>query len=61
MKALREEARYKPDFPVLILIAGNKGYETHKIITEGPKDIPLRTELYGREHIYDVDYLAERR
>lgn len=60
VKALREEARYRPGFPVLILIAGNKEYETHRIITDGLKDIPLRIELYGREHIYDVDYLAER-
>jgi len=60
VKALREEAKYRPSFPVLILIAGNKEYETHRIIMEGLKDISLKLELYGREHIYDVEYLAEK-
>lgn len=60
VKALREEAKERPGFPVLILIAGNKEGETHRIIKEGLKDLPLRWELYGRDHIYDMDFLAER-
>jgi len=60
VKALREEAKERPGFPVLILIAGNKESETHRIIKEGLKDLPLRWELYGRDHIYDMDFLAER-
>jgi succinyl-CoA synthetase beta subunit len=60
VKALREESRNRPGFPVLILIAGNKERETHRIIREGLKDTSLRWELYGRDHIYDIDFLAER-
>lgn len=60
VKALREEARNRPGFPVLIMIAGNKERETHRIIREGLKDVPLSWELYGRDHIYDMDFFAER-
>jgi succinyl-CoA synthetase beta subunit len=60
VKALREESQKRPGFPVLILIAGNKERETHRIIREGLKDAPLLWELYGRNHIYDLDFLAER-
>lgn len=60
VKALREEAKERPGFPVLILIAGNKESEAHRIIKEGLKDLPLRWKLYGRDHIYDMDFLAER-
>ena len=31
-----------------------------EIIREGLKDVPTRVELYGREHVYDVDFIAER-
>lgn len=60
VKALREEARERPGFPALILIAGNKESEAHRIIDEGLRDVPLQWELYGREHVYDTDLLAER-
>ncbi len=60
VKALREEARLRPGFPALILIAGNKERETHRIIREGLKDVPLRWELYGRDNIYNMDFLADR-
>ncbi len=60
VKAFREEAKKRPGFPVLILIAGNKERETHRIIREGLRDLPLRWELYGRDHIYDVDFIADR-
>jgi succinyl-CoA synthetase beta subunit len=60
VKALREEAEERPGFPVLILIAGNKEQETHRIIKEGLKDVPLKWELYGREHVYEIDFIAAR-
>lgn len=60
VKALREEAKWRPGFPALILIAGNKERETHRIIKEGLKGLPLRWELYGRENIYNMDFLANR-
>ena len=60
VKALREEAKEKPGFPVLLLLAGNKERETHEIIRNGLKDMPLRWELYGREHIYETEFMADR-
>jgi hypothetical protein len=60
VKALREEAKERPGFPVLILIAGNKEDESHKIIKDGLKDLKIRWELYGRDHIYDLEFIAER-
>ncbi len=60
VKALREEAKRRPGFPVLLLIAGNKEKETHEIIRNGLKDVPLRWELYGRDHIYATDFIADR-
>jgi succinyl-CoA synthetase beta subunit len=60
VKAFREEAKKRSGFPVLMLIGGNKEKETHQIIKEGFKDLPLRWELYGREYIYDTDFIADR-
>jgi succinyl-CoA synthetase beta subunit len=60
VKAFREEAKKRSGFPVLMLIGGNKERETHEIIKEGFKDLPLRWELYGREYIYDTDFIANR-
>lgn len=60
VKALREEAEGRPGFPVVILIAGNKERETHEIIRNGLKGLPLRWELYGRDRIYDMDFIAGR-
>lgn len=60
VKALREEANRRSGFPVLLLIAGNKEKETHEIIKNGLKDIALHWELYGREHIYDTEFIADR-
>ena len=59
-KVLREFSRYRPGFPVMILIAGNKESETHRIIREGLGGVPLRWELYGRERVLDIDFIAER-
>jgi succinyl-CoA synthetase beta subunit len=60
VKAFKEEARKRPGFPVIMLIGGNKEKETHEIIREGFKNLPLRWELYGREYIYDTDFIANR-
>lgn len=60
VKALREEAKRRPGFPVVILLAGNKEQEAHEIIRIGLKDVPLRWELYGRDYIYDTDFIANR-
>lgn len=60
VKALREEAQERPGFPVLILLAGNKESESHEIIKEGLKDVQLRWELYGRDYIYETDFIAQR-
>jgi succinyl-CoA synthetase beta subunit len=60
VKALREEAKKRPGFPVVLLLAGNKEQETHEIIRNGLKDLPLRWELYGRDYIYDTDFIANR-
>jgi len=60
VKALREELVNKPGFPVIILIAGNKERESLEILREGLKDLPAKIEIYGSEHVYDVDFIAER-
>jgi len=60
VKAFREELTDRPGFPVVILLAGNKEKESHEILRDGLKDLPIRLELYGREHIYDTDLIAEK-
>jgi len=60
VKALREELGNKPGFPVVILLAGNKENEAMEIIKNGLKDLNLRLELYGRDYIYNSDYIGER-
>jgi len=60
VKAFREELADRPGFPVVILIAGNKEEEALEILREGLKDLPIRLELYGREHIHKLDFVAER-
>ena len=60
VKALREEAKNRQGFPVVILLAGNKEQEAHEIIRKGLEDVPLRWELYGRDYIYDTDFIADR-
>ena len=60
VRALREELINRPNFPVVILIAGNKEAESLEILREGLKGLPARIELYGREYVYNVDYVAER-
>ena len=60
VKALREDLKDKPGFPVIILIAGNKEEESHEIVREGLKDLPIRLEVYGREYVNKTDFIAER-
>ena len=60
VKAFREDLKDRPGFPVIVLLAGNKEKEALEILEEGLKDLPIRLELYGRQHVYDVDFLAER-
>ena len=60
VKALREELKDRPGFPVIILIAGNKEAESLEIMRDGLKDMPARIELYGRDYVYNVDFIAER-
>jgi succinyl-CoA synthetase beta subunit len=60
VKVFKEEVKKRPGFPVIMLIGGNKEKETHEIIREGFKDLPLRWELYGREYIYNTDFIANR-
>jgi succinyl-CoA synthetase beta subunit len=60
VRALREELKDRPNFPVIILIAGNKEAESIEILKEGLRGLSASIEIYGREHVYDVDYVAER-
>jgi succinyl-CoA synthetase beta subunit len=60
VKAFREELANRPGFPVVILIAGNKEEEALEILREGLKDLPIHLELYGREYIHKLDFVAER-
>ncbi len=60
VRALREELRNRVNFPIVILIAGNKETESLEILREGLKGLPARIEVYGRDYINDVDYVAER-
>jgi succinyl-CoA synthetase beta subunit len=60
VKAFREDLADRPGFPVVILIAGNKEEEALEILREGLTDLPIRLELYGREYIHKLDFVAER-
>ncbi len=60
VKALREELPRRPNFPVIILIAGNKEAESIEILKEGLKGLPAKIEIYSREYVYNVDFVAQR-
>ena len=60
VRALREELSSRPNFPVVILIAGNKDRESMEILTEGLKGLPAKIEIFGRDYVDNVDYVAER-
>ena len=60
VKAFREELAQKPGFPVVLLICGNKEKESHVILKEGLRDLPIRFEVYGSEYVYNPDFIAGR-
>lgn len=60
VKAFREELADKPGFPVVVLWAGNKDREASAVMKRMLADLPIKLELYGREHLYDLDFIAER-
>ncbi len=60
VRALKEELKNRPNFPVVILIAGNKEKESLEILREGLEGLPARIEIYGRDYVYNVDFIAER-
>jgi len=60
VKALREELKDRKGFPVVLVLAGNKEEESLQILKEGLEDLPIRLEVYGREHVYDTDFVAGR-
>lgn len=60
VRALREELVDRPNFPVILLIAGNKEAESIEILKEGLKGLPARIEIYGRDYAYNVDRVAQR-
>jgi len=44
----------------VILIAGNKEHESIEIIKQGLSDLPAKVEVFGRDYVYNVDYVAQR-
>jgi len=60
VKALREELKDRPGFPVVLVLAGNKEEESIHILKEGLEDLPIRLEIHGRDHVYETDLVARR-
>jgi len=60
VRALNEEVKDRLGFPVLLLLAGNREKESHEIIKNGLKDLPIRWELYGRDYVYQTDFICDR-
>jgi len=60
VKALREELPKRPGFPAVILLCGNREEEALEILRQGLKDLPNPIEIYGREHVYDTAFIAQR-
>lgn len=60
VKALREELPHRPGFPVVILLCGNREKESLEILREGLQDLAARIEIYGREHVYNTGFIAQR-
>ncbi|MFQ5885596.1 MAG: ATP citrate lyase citrate-binding domain-containing protein, partial [Anaerolineae bacterium] len=60
VRAFREDLVDKGGFPVVILLAGNKERVSLEILREGLKELPIRLELYGRQYIHKLDFVAER-
>jgi len=60
VKAFREDLADRPGFPVLVLLAGNKEEESLQILREGLQDLPIRLEVYNREYIHQLEFVAAR-
>jgi succinyl-CoA synthetase beta subunit len=60
VRALNEELISRPGFPVIVLIAGNKEVESLEILKHGLKGLPAKIEIYGRDYVYNVGYIAKR-
>ncbi|MBN2580677.1 MAG: acetate--CoA ligase family protein [Pirellulales bacterium] len=60
LRAFRETLTDRPGFPVIVLIAGNKEEEALEILREGLSTLPVRFELFGREYIHRLDFVARR-
>ncbi len=60
VKAFKEESERLKGLPVVILLAGNKEAESLEILRKGFENLPYRFEIYGRDYIYNPEYIAER-
>lgn len=61
VKAFKEfESEKTKGFPVIILLAGNKERESLEILRKHFEKMNYQYEIYGREYIYELDYIAER-
>ena len=60
IKAFREDLKDKIGFPVVVLWAGNKEHEATEILMKWCKDLPIKLEVYGRDYIYELDFIAKR-
>jgi len=60
VKAFKEDLKDKVGFPVIVLWGGNKEYEATEIMKRWCKDLPIKLEVYGRDYIYELDFIAGR-
>ena len=62
VKALREVLPHRLGLPCLLLLCGNKEEESLAILREGLRDLPggERIEIFGREHVTDTEFIAQR-
>ena len=60
VKAFKEDLADKHEFPVVILLAGNREEDALRILEDGLRDLPVHCELYGREYIHRLDFVAGR-
>jgi succinyl-CoA synthetase beta subunit len=60
LKAFREDLGDRRGFPVVVLLAGNQEDEALRILEAGLRDLPVRFELYGREYIHRLEFVAAR-
>jgi succinyl-CoA synthetase beta subunit len=60
VKAFKEDLTGRPGFPVVVLLAGNKEEGALRILEDGLRDLPVHLQLYGREYIHRLDFVADR-